>query len=288
MPPERSKYRSHPSCSFFDNNQESQQVNEAEQQRVFDFEVQEGVRLRFALQQAEAKMVIEQCQLQEKDNIEPIHKVEHSSSLRNMGADVVLFQQHAELIHIPPISTNTSRDAVAIRILQNFKLAGFKFTLPAIVTSAMQSTEAEQIRSRQAGSIDRQDTCKQQEENLDLVIRIEVAQYLCSLCDKTALLALEVEVGQPEQALLWCMFHSDHLGELPTAFQTIIDTDVIAGSLIKDLEEDPLPDGQTREGLELSLSSQTNRRAQDLLATQTVEAMEGFMDRYKGIYGTLM
>ncbi|KAG9023502.1 hypothetical protein FRB95_012992 [Tulasnella sp. JGI-2019a] len=271
MPPERSKYRSHPSCSFFDNNQESQQVNEAEQQRVFDFEVQEGVRLRFALQQAEAKMVIEQCQLQEKDNIEPVHKVEHSSSLRNMGADMVLFQQHAELIHIPPISTNIFRDAVAIQILQNFKLAGFKFALPAI-----------------AGSIDRQDTCKQQEENLDLVIRIEVAQYLCSLCDKTALLALEVEVGQPEQALLWCMFHSDHLGELSTAFQTIIDTDVIAGSLIKDLEEDPLPDGQTREGLELNLSSQTNRRAQDFLATQTVESMEGFMDRYKGIYGTLM
>ncbi|KAG8841386.1 hypothetical protein FRB96_007784 [Tulasnella sp. 330] len=101
----------------------------------------------------------------------------------------------------PANPLRVAREDIAIRILNNTTPAGSDLAFPAVVLSAMHSAEAAQILSRQTETIEREDTRQLQRRNLSLGIQINVARYLQSFADTSALLDLEREASRPQEAM---------------------------------------------------------------------------------------
>ncbi|KAG8870118.1 hypothetical protein FRB98_001825, partial [Tulasnella sp. 332] len=316
---------------------EERRLGEAEQHRLFDIKVQEGVLLNVAFQRAQEEMIAGQRRIQAVDReLEEflvrlilttpnlLQKVDVDilpgvlTSLAQSEEGRVAFARHAtneKGLHTHPNAGKVLRALIrkeisllllkkviqevqssASAVLQQADRpdhqyhhtntpqhdpAGFELAFPAVVLSTMHSAETTQILLRQTETIEREDTRQLQQQNLSLVTQINIARYLQSFADTSALLDLEQEASRPQEAWLWCMSHSDNMGKLSATFQAIIDADPVVKSLTTDLGREISPNGRSCTSIQEDIRTQTKQLARKFLLAQTMEAIEAWMGAYK-------
>ncbi|KAG8871529.1 hypothetical protein FRB97_008586, partial [Tulasnella sp. 331] len=312
---------------------EERRLGEAEQHRLFDIKVQEGVLLNVAFQRAQEEMIAGQRRIQAVDReLEEflvrlilttpnlLQKVDVDilpgvlTSLAQSEEGRVAFARHAtneKGLHTHPNAGKVLRALIrkeisllllkkviqevqssASAVLQQADRPDHQFSLtdpsnplclafPAVVLSTMHSAETTQILLRQTETIEREDTRQLQQQNLSLVTQINIARYLQSFADTSALLDLEQEASRPQEAWLWCMSHSDNMGKLSATFQAIIDADPVVKSLTTDLGREISPNGRSCTSIQEDIRTQTKQLARKFLLAQTMEAIEAWMGAYK-------